>query len=156
MLDARFVRENIDLVRTAVANRQGTWAFDRFLELDEERRRLIGEVESRQARRNEASKEIGALMKAGDPAAAESRKEVVRLINDEIAADEAHLEQVDLEVRDMLLRIPNIPDESVPVGSDESANVEVRRWGTPRTFDFEPVAHWDLVLRLASSISTVA
>lgn len=144
MLDARFVRENIDSVRAAVANRQGTWDFDRFLELDEERRRLIGEVESRQARRNEASKEIGALMKAGDRDGAESRKEQVRVINDEIAADEAHLEQVDLDVRDMLLRIPNIPDSSVPIGPNEDANVEVRRWGTPREFDFEPVAHWDL------------
>jgi len=144
MLDARFVRENIDLVRAAVANRQGTWDFDRFLELDEERRRLIGEVESRQALRNEASKEIGALMKTGDREAAESRKEQVRVINDEIAADERQLEQVDLDVRDMLLRIPNVPDASVPVGPDENANVEVRRWGTPRTFDFEPVAHWDL------------
>ncbi len=156
MLDARFVRENIDLVRTAVANRQGTWAFDRFLELDEERRRLIGEVESRQARRNEASKEIGALMKAGDPAAAESRKEVVRLINDEIAADEAHLEQVDLEVRDMLLRIPNIPDESVPVGSDESANVESAAGARRARSTSSRLRTGTWVLRLASSISTVA
>jgi seryl-tRNA synthetase len=144
MLDARFVRENIDLVRAAVTNRQGTWDFERFLELDEERRRLIGEVESRQARRNEASKEIGALMKVGDRAAAEARKEQVRVINDEIAADEARLEQTDLEVRDMLLRIPNVPDATVPVGPNESANVEVARWGTPREFGFEPVAHWDL------------
>ncbi len=144
MLDARFVRDNLDLVRAAVENRRGKWDFDRFVALDEERRRLIGEVESRQARRNEASKEIGALMKVGDRDAAESRKEEVRVVNDEIAADEALLGGVDAEVRELLMTIPNIPHESVPVGADESENVEVRRWGTPRAFDFEPKPHWDL------------
>ncbi|PKQ36855.1 MAG: serine--tRNA ligase [Actinobacteria bacterium HGW-Actinobacteria-1] len=144
MLDARFVRDNLDLVRASVENRRGKWDFDRFVALDEERRRLIGEVESRQARRNEASKEIGALMKAGERDTAEARKEEVRVINDEIAADEALLGAVDAEVRELLLTIPNVPHESVPVGADESENVEVRRWGTPRQFDFEAKPHWDL------------
>jgi seryl-tRNA synthetase len=144
MLDARFVRENIDLVRAAVENRRSSWDFDRFVALDEERRRLIGEVESRQARRNEASKEIGALMKVGDRDTAESRKEEVRVINEEIAVDEDLLGKVDAEVRELLMTIPNIPHESVPVGADESENVEVRRWGTPRDFDFEAKPHWDL------------
>ncbi len=144
MLDARFVRENLDLVRASVENRRGTWDFDRFVALDEKRRRLIGEVESRQARRNEASKEIGALMKAGERDTAEARKEEVRVINEEIAVDEELLGTVDADVRELLLTIPNIPHESVPVGADESENVEVRRWGTPREFDFEAKPHWDL------------
>ncbi|MDI6843283.1 MAG: serine--tRNA ligase [Anaerosomatales bacterium] len=144
MLDAKFVRDNIELVRQALANRGASWDIDRFLELDAERRRLIAETESRQAARNAASKEIGALMKAGDAAAAEARKEQVRALNDEIASLEEQLAAVDAATRDLLLTIPNLPHESVPVGPDESGNVEVRRWGTPPEFDFEPKAHWDL------------
>ncbi|GAV32105.1 MAG: serine--tRNA ligase [Anaerosomatales bacterium] len=144
MLDAKFVRDNIELVRQALANRGASWDVDRFLKLDAERRRLIAETESRQAARNAASKEIGALMKAGDAAAAEARKEQVRALNDEIASLEEQLAAVDAATRDLLLAIPNLPHESVPVGPDESGNVEVRRWGTPPEFDFEPKAHWDL------------
>lgn len=144
MLDAKFVRENIELVRQALANRGADWPLERFVELDAERRRLIAETESRQAARNAASKEIGALMKAGDHAAAEQRKEEVRRLNEEIAGLDAALADVDAATRDLLLTIPNIPHESVPVGPDESANVEVRRWGTPPEFDFEPKAHWGL------------
>ncbi|MCX8007454.1 MAG: serine--tRNA ligase [Coriobacteriia bacterium] len=144
MLDAKFVRENIDFVRQALANRGADWPVERFLELDAERRRLIAETESRQAVRNAASKEIGALMKAGDHAAAHRRKEEVRALNDEIAALDEALAAVDAATRELLLTIPNLPHESVPVGPDESGNVEVRRWGTPPEFDFEPKAHWDL------------
>lgn len=144
MLDARFVRENLDLVRASVENRRGMWDFERFMALDEERRRLIGEVESRQARRNEVSKEIGALMQAGERDAAEKRKEEVRVVNEEIAVDEELLGTVDADVRELLLTLPNIPHESAPVGADETENVEVRRWGTPPAFGFEPKAHWDL------------
>ncbi|MCE5191043.1 MAG: serine--tRNA ligase [Actinomycetia bacterium] len=144
MLDARFVRENLDLVRASVENRRGTWDFERFMALDEERRRLIGEVESRQARRNEVSKEIGALMQAGERDAAETRKEEVRVVNEEIAVDEELLGTVDADVRELLLTLPNIPHESAPVGADETENVEVRRWGTPPAFGFEPKPHWDL------------
>ncbi|MEN6430566.1 MAG: serine--tRNA ligase, partial [Coriobacteriales bacterium] len=144
MLDARFVRENVDAVRTALANRRATWDVDRFVALDEERRALIGQVESLQARRNELSKQIGGLMKSGDREGAERRKDDVRVINEEIASLEGRMDAVDTEVREMLLRIPNIPDDSVPVGADETANVEIRRWGTPPAFDFEPKPHWDL------------
>ncbi len=144
MLDAKFVRENIELVRQALANRGADWPLERFVELDAERRRLIAETESRQAARNAASKEIGALMKAGDHAAAEQRKEEVRRLNEDIAELDAALADVDAATRDLLLTIPNILHESVPVGPDESGNVEVRRWGTPPEFDFEPKAHWDL------------
>ncbi|MHB1340542.1 MAG: serine--tRNA ligase [Coriobacteriia bacterium] len=144
MLDARFVRENIDTVRDALANRRATWDVERFLALDEERRAVIAQVESRQARRNEASKEIGALMKTGDRVAAEAAKDEVRVINEEIAALEAGASAVEASVRELLLTIPNIPHESVPVGADENDNVEVHRWGTPPEFGFEPKAHWDL------------
>jgi len=144
MLDARWVRENVDAVREAMANRHSTWDVDAFLQLDEERRRLIAEVETLQARRNESSKTIGALMQAGDLAKADAAKAEVRSINERIAALEELLETAETDSRQLLLTIPNIPDASVPLGADENENVEVRRWGTPRKFDFEPQAHWDL------------
>jgi len=144
MLDARFVRENIDLVRTALANRRAAWDLDVFLTLDEERRALIGRVEGLQARRNEASKAIGELMKAGDREAADARKDEVRAVNEEVASLEERAGAVEARVRELLMTIPNLPHESVPVGADESGNVEVRRHGAPPVFDFEPKAHWDL------------
>lgn len=144
MLDGRHLRDNLDAIRAAMGARAGGWDFDRFVALDDERRRLIGEVESRQAQRNEASKRIGELMKAGQRDDAEAAKERVRVINEEVAALDEQRTAVDAEVREMLLTIPNIPHESVPSGVDENDNVEVRRWGTPPEFDFEPAAHWDL------------
>jgi seryl-tRNA synthetase len=144
MLDARFVRENIDAVRTALTNRGADWDVERFLELDEKRRHFIGEVEERQAKRNEASKSIGAMMKEGRSDQAEAAKDEVRRINDEISAFEDDLATVEDQVTELLASIPNIPHESVPVGADEDENVEIRRWGTPREFDFSPKAHWDL------------
>ena len=144
MLDARFVRENPVAVRTAMANRRCEWDLQAFLTLDEERRSLIGEVEAFQAQRNEASKAIGALMKDGKHDEAEAAKEQVRVVNEQIAGIDAHLAAVEAETRDLLMTAPNIPDASAPVGAEESDNVEVKRWGKPPEFDFEPVAHWDL------------
>ena len=144
MLDARWVRDNIDVVKDALAKRRGSWDLDRFLALDEERRELISKVESRQARRNEASKAIGALMKDGKRDEAEASKEEVRAINAEIEEWDRHLKEVDAKLRGLMLTIPNMPDASVPSGCDESENVEVRNWGTPTEFDFEAKAHWDL------------
>jgi seryl-tRNA synthetase len=144
MLDARFVRDNPDAVREAMANRRSTWDVDAFLSLDEERRSLIGQVEALQAQRNEASKTIGALMKDGKRDEAEAAKEQVRLVNERITGLEAHLAAVEADTRDLLMTVPNIPDASVPVGAEETDNVEVKRWGTPPEFAFEPAAHWDL------------
>jgi seryl-tRNA synthetase len=144
MLDGRYLRENLDAVRDAMGARAGDWDFDRFIALDDERRGLIAEVESRQAVRNDLSRRIGELMKSGQRDEAEDAKERVRAVNEEIAEIDARRTGVEAEVREMLLTIPNIPHESVPTGADESDNVEVRRWGTPPAFEFEPVAHWDL------------
>lgn len=144
MLDGKFVRENLDAVATAMANRGAEWDSAAFTVLDARRRELIGEVESRQARRNEASKRIGALMKEGNRAEAEAAKDEVRLVNEEIEALDAERELIDEQVRQILVTTPNVPAADVPVGVDEGDNVEVRRWGTPREFEFEPVAHWDL------------
>ena len=144
MLDARFVRENPEKIRTALAARGATWDVDAYLELDGRRRGLIAKIESLQARRNEASKQIGVIMREPRTEAAESLKAEVRSINEELSGLESQLDTTEAESREMLLTVPNVPDESVPVGADESGNVEVRRWGTPPSFDFEPKAHWDL------------
>ena len=120
------------------------WDLAGFLALDEQRRALIAKTESLQARRNEASKQVGQIMREARTEAAESLKAEVRSINEELSGLEAQLADIDARAREMLLTIPNIPDASVPCGPDETANVETARWGTPPTFDFEPKAHWDL------------
>jgi seryl-tRNA synthetase len=144
MLDARFVRENPEAVRQAMADRRASWDVDAFIELDDERRRLIASTEAGQARRNELSKAIGELMKADRAEDAAALKDEVRAINEGLANEAGLLEHVEAEVRDLLMTAPNLPHGSVPCGADETANPEVRRWGTPRAFDFEPKAHWDL------------
>jgi seryl-tRNA synthetase len=144
MLDARLVRDNPDAIRTAMTSRNSHWDVDAFLALDEKRRRLIGEVEALQAQRNEASKAIGALMQAGKREEAETAKEESRRVNDRTTALDAEREVVEADTRDLLLMAPNPPDSSVPAGADEAQNVEVRTWGTPPEFAFEPQAHWDL------------
>ena len=144
MLDARFVRENPDAVRAAMDSRKASWDVDAFLALDERRRALIQEVETLQAKRNDASKAIGALMKDGKRDEAEAAKDDVRVVNEAIAGLDERMSAVDDEVRMQLLTAPNLPDSSVPVGESEDDNVEVRRWGTPPSFSFDPKAHWDL------------
>jgi len=144
MLDARFVRENPDAVRAALAARGSTWDVESFLALDERRRALIAKTEAFQARRNEASKQIGQIMREARTEAAESLKAEVRSINAELDELQGQLDAIEIESRELLLTIPNVPDASVPCGVDETENVEVRRWGTPPAFDFEPKAHWDL------------
>ena len=144
MLDAKFVRENLDAVQRAMSARGAEWDSSAFQELDKKRREIIGQLETRQARRNEASKAIGALMGEGKKDEAEAAKAEVREINEAITEIDSQRDELDTRVREILMTTPNIQDESVPVGEDESDNVEVRRWGTPREFNFEPKAHWDL------------
>ena len=144
MLDARFVRDHAEEVRDALSARGASWDVDAFLGLDAERRSLIAEVEALQARRNEVSKAIGALMKEDRRDEAEAAKDEVRSVNEGIAALESRMAEADERTRELLLTVPNIPDPSVPRGSDETENVEVRRWGTPPDFGFEPKPHWDL------------
>ena len=144
MLDLKFVRENQEAVAQAMKNRHASWDASRFSELDEARRAAITEEEALQAERNATSKSIGQMMAAGEKDKAEAAKERVREINDQLAAVSAKREAADSELHDILLRTPNMPADTTPVGDDENDNPEVRRWGTPREFDFEPKAHWDL------------
>ncbi len=142
MLDVRFVRENIELVKEALRKRDYDITVDEFLELDEKRRNLIREVEELRNRRNTVSEEIGKLKRQGQDASEMIAE--MKTVSDRIKALDEQLREVDSAIRDFLLNIPNIPHESVPVGKDEEDNVEVRRWGQPREFDFEPLNHWDI------------
>ena len=145
MLDIKFVRENPDLVDKACESRQNAhWDREKFFELDEERRSVIAEVEALQAARNSASKEIGQLMREGEKEEAEAKKAEVAANKERIATLDDRRDAVEKELFDLVAAIPNIPHEDVPYGKDDSDNPEVRRWGTPREFDFEPKAHWDL------------
>ncbi len=145
MLDLNFVRENLTAVRTALANRNfPADLLDKFAELDVERRRVIGEADSINQQRNAASKEIGALMQAGNRDEAEAKKSEVAGLKDRQTELERLRDEADSAMRDVLINLPNIPAADVPIGKDEAANKEIRRWGEPRNFDFEPKDHVDL------------
>ena len=145
MLDIKFVCENPDVIDAACASRQNAhWDREKFFELDAERRSVIAEVESLQAERNAISKQIGLFMREGKKDEAEAAKQQVSANKERIAELDQRRGSVEEELTSLVAAIPNIPDESVPYGVDDSDNPEVRRWGTPTEFDFEPKAHWDL------------
>jgi len=145
MLDINFVRENLDTVRKALINRNfPADALDKFAALDAERRRVIGEADELNRQRNASSKEIGALMQAGRRDEAEAKKQEVAGIKEKQSELEKLRDESESAMHDLLAGLPNMPDASVPPGADESANVEVRKWGEPREFDFEVRDHVDL------------
>jgi seryl-tRNA synthetase len=149
MLDVNFVRANFELVKEKLDERRfPLQALDRFSELDARRRSLVGARDEMNAERNRESQEIGKLMKAGDKEAAESRRAQVRLLGDKIASTETELATIESELEALMATIPNLTHSSVPVGADESANVEVRKWGQPPRFEFEPMDHVELGTRL--------
>jgi len=128
-------------------SRNSSWDVDAFLQADVNRRDVLARLEALQAQRNESSRAIGALMKQGAGDEAEAAKEQVRAINEQITALEAEQRAAEDAVRELLSSAPNLPDASVPTGRDETENVELKRWGTPRDFGtegFEPQPHWDL------------
>lgn len=142
MLDLKFVRANPQLVIDALAKRGGKISLDGFLSLEEERRAILSKVEEMKARRNSASKEVGKKKQAGEDATAIMAE--MRALGDEIEQLDARLKEVEAGLNEIMLNLPNLPHESVPVGPDDSANVEIRRVGMPRVFDFEPLNHWDI------------
>ena len=145
MLDQNHVRENLDAVRAALEKRgMTTAALDDFTAADADRRRVISESDQLNAERNAASREIGALMKDGKRDEADARRKQVNELKERIAELDAARDQADARMRELLSTLPNIPHDTVPVGQDESANVEIRRWGTKPEFDFEPKDHVDL------------
>jgi seryl-tRNA synthetase len=142
MHDLSSFRNNFDRFAQRLATRGPIPSLDQFRELDARRRNAISRSEQLKARRNAESNEIARLRREG--ADTTERQKEMRAIGEEIAALDEQGKRLDEEFRELLAGIPNVPHESVPVGKTEADNVEVRRWGQPRSFDFEPKAHWDL------------
>jgi seryl-tRNA synthetase len=141
MLDLRFIRENPDLVKEALVKLNTTAPIDEILSLDEQRRELLSEVEALRAKRNAVSKEIG-KMKGGDRR--QALIEEMREVGERIKGLDDQVRQVEEQLNEAMLQVPNMPHESVPVGRDENENVVVRTWGQPKEFNFEALPHWDL------------
>lgn len=142
MLDLRLIRQQPDLVREAARKKQVDVDVDGILNLDARRRAIIGEVEELKAQRNSNSQEVARRKKAGEPA--DDLIQATRAAGERIKALDDELRDVEARLDALLLTVPNIPDDDVPEGPDETANVEIRRWGEPRTFSFTPVPHWEL------------
>lgn len=146
MLDIRLIRTRENDVRRALQNRGAQVDLDAILALDQRRRSILTETEALRNRRNVVSKDIGNRKKAGQDTTAEQAE--MRQIGDRIAELEREVRDVEARLHDALLRIPNIPHESVPVGPDATHNKIVREWGVSRRFDFEPKSHVELGRRL--------
>lgn len=144
MLDLKFIRDNLDYVKNALATRNEDFDADKFCELDQKRREVISREELLQQKRNAQSKKIGLYMKEGNLEEANKTKELVKDINEELKDAVAQRSQTEEEMNHFLMRLPNLPHKSVPIGKDENDNVEVRRWGDQPDFDFEVLPHWDL------------
>ena len=142
MHDLSYFRGNFDQIAQRLAARGGVSGLDRFRELDQKRRAVISQSEQLKAQVNVESDAIGQLRRLG--ADANLQREQVRAKKERIAFLDAEVKSLDVAFRDLLAGIPNVPHESVPAGKDPEDNVEVRRVGQPRQFDFEPKAHWDL------------
>lgn len=142
MLDIKFIREQAEFVKDSLAKRHmETNVIDSVIALDEKRRELILDVESKKAERNAVSKEIGRMK---DKESREAKITAMRNLGDNIAALDEELKTVEAELFDTLAGIPNIPDADVPIGLDDKDNVVIRTVGEKKSFDFEPKAHWDL------------
>jgi len=152
MLDLNYVRDNIDKVKEALEKRHASEdmfaQLRNFADADQVRRNAIGESDRFNAERNKLSKEIGVLMKQGATEEAAHLRSQVNELKTSISEADAARERAEEGMREILSTLPNIPHDSVPVGKDESDNVEVRRWGTPPTFNFEPKDHVDLGISL--------
>jgi len=146
MLDARYIRENVETVRRALKKRGYEFPLADFLAIDEKRISILKETEELRGRRNIVSEEIGKLKR--QKADATVQLEEMKGVSDRLKELDEKLQDLEAETKTFLLLIPNIPHESVPEGRDENENVEVRRWGNPRQFDFEPLNHWDLAEQL--------
>jgi len=144
MLDLAFVRDHLSLVEEKLRQRgmDPSAVLKDFQSIDSQRRVFITEAETMKARRNQLTGEFQGLKKAGQDTAANLQEQ--KDLKEKIPAAEKLVSESDAQLRDILTGIPNLPDESVPVGKDADSNVEVRRWGAPPQFDFTPKPHWEL------------
>lgn len=142
MLDIKLIRENPDKINELLKRRNPALSIDEVLVIDEERRKIQTKADELRAKRKAESQKIGQMKKNGENT--DEIQEDVRVLGDEIKDLEGKQTELDEKQRDILLHIPNIPDETTPIGASDADNVEVYKWGEPRKFDFEFKAHWDL------------
>ena len=145
MLELRFVRENLDLVRQKCQLRRvDPSLLERFSQTDSQRLELLSQVESLKNQRNTVSREIAQLKKEGAHDAAQARIQEMKAVSDQIKALDTQLAGIEEALQAVIMSIPNLCDDSVPEGASETDNVEIKRWGEPRNFAFEPLPHWEL------------
>jgi seryl-tRNA synthetase len=143
MLDIKKLRNDYESTANKLANRGVKQeVLDTFMALDEKRRKLLVETEKLKKYRNEVSGAIAALKRNKEDA--ESKIKEMREVGDEIKLKDDQLQTIDHQIEDIASGLPNLPHESVPIGEDEADNVEIRKWGTPKTFDFEAKSHWEI------------
>lgn len=156
MHDIRQIRENPEAFDAGLARRGVAPVSSQIVALDEQRRALATRAQESQNRRNEASKAIGKAMAQGDTATAEALKAEVASLKDSLPALETEEKEAAAKLNDLLAGLPNLPLDTVPKGADESGNLEVSRWGTPRDFAFTPREHADIGPALGLDFETGA
>ena len=142
MLDIKLIRENPEKINELLKRRNPELSIDKIIEIDAERRKIQAQADELRAKRKTESQKIGMMKKNGENT--DAIQEEVRALGDEVKALEEKQVELDNAQRDMLLRTPNTPDESTPVGKSEDDNIPVKYWGEPTKFNFEAKAHWDI------------
>ncbi len=143
MLDLKLIRSQPDLIKDSLKKRgQDFNNIDYILEIDDKRRKIIFNSSALKQERNQVSEEIALLIK--EKKDAQEKISAMREVSNKIKEMDAEIRSIDQEIENILLEIPNIVDSSIPVGQDEESNLEVRRWGKPKEYDFEPLPHWEL------------
>lgn len=142
MLDIKLLRTEFDKVKEALSDRNEDFDLDNFKSLDENRRKLLAEVEVLKAEQNKVSKQIPAMKKAGEDTSAIMAE--MKELSEKIKGYSTKVADAEKALNDFMLTIPNIPNPTVPKGATDEDNVEIRKWGEPTKFDFEPKAHWDI------------
>ena len=142
MLDAKMLRSDFDKAKALLAKRNKDYHLEQFLDLDQQRRTLIQEVEELKSRQNAVSKEVPRLKKEGRDVTAILAE--MKELSGQVKELDQKVAEVDSRLEAFMLSIPNTPNESVPEGADDSQNLEMRKWGEPTKFDFEPKPHWEI------------
>lgn len=142
MLDIKRIRNNPEEIVEALKKRRGEYPIQKLLDTDEKRREVIQKVESMKAEQNKLSKQVPQMKKNGEDTT--ELFKTLKKLSDDIKSMDDDLKDIDDEIREYLMEIPNTPNKDVPVGLDDTENLEMRKWGEPRKFDFDIKAHWDL------------
>lgn len=142
MLDIKVLRNEPEKVKRAFLKRKEKFDLEGLFELDDERKQLIYESDQKKSKQNEVSKQIPAMKKEGKDTTELFAE--MKALSDDIKKDDARIRELDEQINSIMLTIPNIPNETVPEGDTDEDNVEIRKWGEPTSFDFEPKAHWDI------------